>query len=512
MDVGGIGHWVKRHAELSRDKVALVFQEEEFTFYELNERVNRLAHVLLSKGVRKGDRVAGLLLNCNQFVESVFACAKLGAMFVPINFRLTAPEVQYILKDSGAHVILYHTLLTPLLSPIRHNSGLLHGIYINLVSEGPLIEGDEEYESLLRQAKNKEPGLEVTLDDIVLMMYTSGTTGQPKGAMISHGNITWNAVNAFVDEEALETKDIGLTVAPLFHIGGLGVHTLPAIYKGSTNVIDYKFDPEKTLQDIEKYKVSVLFLVPAMWQALMHVPNFKSYDLSSLRALTSGGSPCPVTVIEFYQSLGLRFLEGFGMTETSPGVMRLGDKDAVRKHGSVGRLLMHVEARIVDDEDRDVPTGVVGELVLRGPNICKGYWHKPEANTEAFRGGWFHSGDLAKQDEEGFYYIVDRKKDMLISGGENIYPTEVEQVLYRHPKISELAVIGVPDEKWGEVPMAVVVLRDTADSLTIEEVQEFCSDKLARYKTPKHLKVIDQLPRNATGKILKRMLKEEVVS
>lgn len=516
LDLGGIGQWMTRRTELSSDKVALIFHGSTLTYAQFNRRINRLAHALMKRGVRKGDRVACLLHNCPEFLETLFACAKIGTMLVPINYRLSPEEVKFILQDSGSHVVIYHTTLSGLLKPIIHDTEVLHKIYLPFPPQEAVADlsndlpAAESYEVILQSEGEREPSLPVSEHDPLLIMYTSGTTGLPKGALLTHRNITWNAINSFLNKDSIQSDDVILTVAPLFHIGGLSIHTLPALYKGATVVLLDKFDPQVVLETVQEYKVSVLFLVPAMWQALMKVPDFSRYNLSSLRDLVSGGAPCPLTVIQFFQERGFRFLEGFGMTETAPGVMILTSEDAVRKNGSVGRPLMHVRARIVDEEDRDVPPGEVGELVLQGPNICAGYWHRPEANEEAFRNGWFHTGDLARQDEEGYFYIVDRKKDMLISGGENIYSTEVEQVLFRHPKVADVAVIGIPDEKWGEVPAAIVVLKPGAGQLTIEELAAHCEGKLARYKIPKMLRIIEELPRNATGKVLKRKLREEL--
>ncbi|MDN4593062.1 o-succinylbenzoate--CoA ligase [Polycladomyces subterraneus] len=511
MNVGGIGSWLTRRAEISGEKTALIFPGGSYTYSQLNRRVNRLAHALLQKGVRKGDRVAGILLNTPHFIEVLFACAKIGAIFVPVNFRLSPQEVKTILQDAGVHVAFYHTHFTHLLQPIRWETEVLHGIYVTMDPALSGMESDLEYEELIKGADDSEPGVHVGLEDIHLMMFTSGTTGKPKGAMLSHGNTVWNAINVFLSEINVESNDIILTVAPLFHIGGLNILTTPALYKGATVVLLPRFDPEEVIRTIDQEKITLLFLVPAMWAALMQSSFFDPTRLSSLRTLISGGAPCPLPVIRFYQDRGFCFLEGYGMTETAPSAMILGNADATRKNGSVGRPCIHVEARIVDDWDRDVPPGEIGELVLRGPNICKGYWNNITATEEAFRGGWFHTGDLARQDEEGFYYLVDRKKDMLISGGENIYPTEVEQVLYQHPNIREVAVIGIPDEKWGEIPMAVVALKEGAQPIDLKEIQDFCQGKLAKYKIPKRLRFVDELPRNATGKVLKRMLREEEI-
>ena len=506
--VGGVGGWLTRHALHQPDTDALVFAGQRFTYRELNNRVYRLANALTDRGIGFGDRVSGVLLNSNAFLETLFACAKIGAIFVPINFRLSPEEVTFILADSGARVVVYHPRMVPLIEPGRATTSLEHGICVtDGADSGPAMTGDRDYEEVLEGSAMNPRDVYIEQDDAHVMMYTSGTTGQPKGAVLSHGNTTWNAVNTTLSDLAIGRDDVVLTVAPMFHIGGLSVHTLPALYHGTTVILQPAFDPTTLLAELERERVTTLFLVPAMWQALTQVPEFDNYDLSALRSLISGGAPCPIPAIEFFQNRGLRFQEGFGLTETAAGVCILGNEDAVRKNGSVGKPLMHVQMRIVDDNDHDVAPGEVGELLVRGPNVFLGYWNRPEASAEALRDGWFHTGDLACQDDEGFYYIVDRKKDMLISGGENVYPTEVEQVLYRHPKIREVAVIGVPDERWGEVPVAIVA--PERDAPTLEDIHDYCSDRLARFKTPKDLIIVAALPRNATGKVLKRELRQE---
>jgi len=505
--VGGIGEWLRFHDRQHPEDDAVVFGDRRLSFAALNRRVNQVANALAECGIEKGERVALLLLNSNAFVETFFACAKLGAIAVPLNYRLSPAEIGFILGDSGARVIVYHPRFAELFRPIRGETVLKHGIAVTGDDESPEA-GDADYERVLAASPDSDPETLVEQLDPLMMMYTSGTTGKPKGALLTHSNPTWITHNTQLSPLALIDGDSVLTVAPLFHIGGLAIHTLPCMHLGRKVILHGVFDPVETLRTIERERVSVLFLLPAMWQAVMQVPDFGSYDLSSLRYLVSGGSPCPIPVIEFFQSRGLPFLEGFGMTETTASACVLGNEDAVRKNGSVGKPLTHVQMRIVDDEDRDVAPGETGELVLRGPSMFREYWNRPDATEESCRNGWFHSGDLARQDEEGFYYIVDRKKDMLISGGENVYPTEVEQVLYRHPKVQEIAVIGVPDERWGEVPMALVV-PPAGEHLTLEELQDFCRDKLARFKTPKHLAELSELPRTATGKVLKRELRQQ---
>lgn len=507
-DVGGIGEWLNKNIELRSEKTAWVYGDSRWTYQEVHERVLRMMSVLKERGVRKGDRVAAILFNSPEFLEVLFACAKLGAIFVPINYRLSPEEVKFILNDSGAHLVFYHSSFARLLAPIRAETSILYAICSEFEGEGECLAEDEQYAALMNLSTCCAYEDIVSQSDTLLMMYTSGTTGKPKGALLSHGNVTWNAINMFLNEASIRTDDIVLTVAPMFHIGGLNVHTLPAFYQGATVVLTPKFDPVALLHQIEQEQVGHLFMIPAMWFALTKVPMFDTYDLSQLQTLVCGGAPCPIPVIEFFQKRHLRFLEGFGMTETAPNALILSSKDAIRKNGSVGKPLTHVKVRIVDEFDRDVPTGEIGELVLQGPNVFQGYWNHPNATKEALLGGWFHSGDLARQDEEGFYSIIDRKKDMLISGGENVYSTEVEQVLYRHPKVSEVAVVGVPDEKWGEIPLAVIVPKDSGKLVDIFEIDEFCRGKLAGFKIPKRVVVVAELPRNATGKVLKRVLRD----
>ena len=499
----GIGSWLRKHCERDEDKLAIVFKDKRFTYQQFNDRVNQLSHSFLDLGVRKGDRVTALLYNSNEMLEILFACAKLGAIFVPVNYRLSPEEVEYIVADSGTHHFIYDEKTKPIVDSLRkYKTRITDFIYIG---EHP-HKMDHKYENLLRNSSNEEPSYEINHDDIVMMMYTSGTTGRPKGAMLSHGNIQWNTIN-YITFLSLVKDDTTFTVAPLFHVGGLNIFTVPMLYIGGTVFIDDQFDPRRTLETIENENITTLFLVPAMWQALSEVTNFDDYETSSLRLSLSGGAPCPITIIEFFQKRKVKFYEGFGLTEASPFVCLLDSKSAIRKNGSVGKPPVHIDVRIVDPNNYDVPTGEVGELLVKGPNVMAGYWNKPDATRETIKDGWLYTGDLAKFDEEGFIYIVDRKKDMIITGGENVYPIEVEQSLYRHPNIKEVAIIGCPDKKWGESVKAVVSLHDDTKPFTLEELREFLDGKLARYKMPKKLKIVSALPRNATGKILKTVLR-----
>ncbi|MGH3392974.1 MAG: acyl-CoA synthetase [Actinomadura sp.] len=502
----GIGRWVTRRARVTPEVTALVAGERRLTFAELDERTNRLARALVDRlGVRRGDRVAVLLLNSIEFMETLFACAKLGAIFVPINFRLAPPEIGYVLADSGADVFVVHGPLAAAGRAARTEPGAR--VRHTLVVEGDPDTVEHGYEDIVAAGSPQAVDFDVDPRDIAMIMYTSGTTGRPKGAMLTHANTIANARNqSAASGRGLREGDVTITAAPMFHIGGLGVHTLPLVYVGGTSVLVSKFDPAETLALMARERVTVEFLVPAMWAALMRVPGFDSHDLSALELAISGGAPTPLTVLDFFQSRGVPFQEGFGMTETAPGATMLDAAHVKEKNGSIGRPLFAVEARIVDEDDRDVPAGTVGELVLRGENIFAGYWMLPEATAEAFRGGWFHTGDLGRSDDEGFITLVDRKKDMIITGGENVYPVEVEQVLYRCPGVREVAVAGVPDERWGETVIAVVAAEDGAD-LTADGVIAYARDRLAHFKCPTRVEFVAELPRNATGKVLKTELR-----
>lgn len=505
--LAGIGSWLVKNSERFREKTAIVFKDRRFTYQDLNERVNRLANGLGKLGVCKGDRVDALLFNSNELIETMFACAKIGAIFVPINYRLSVEEVEYIVRDSRPHHFFYDDHVRSLVDRLRERVPFINE-FIHVGSNPH--KDDISYDDLINKSNDNEPGYEISSDDVHLMMYTSGTTGKPKGALLTHGNTQWNVFNA-MNARPIDRENITLTVAPMFHIGGMNIYTTPFLYIGATVIFEDRFDPKAILEMIERERITTLFLVPAMWHALMQVPNFGAYDLSSLQSNSCGGAPCPLPVIEYFQQKDIPFYEGFGLTETSPGVSSLDAENSIRKHGSVGRPLMHTDVKIVDPNDREVPTGEVGELLVKGPNVFVGYWNQPDKTKEALKNGWFYTGDLATQDEEGFLYIVDRKKDMIISGGENVYPVEVEQILYRHPNIKEVAIIGVPDERWGESVKAVVVLKDPNQSLSAEDLETFCDGKLARFKMPKFIEIVEELPRNATGKVLKHVLRKETI-
>ena len=502
----GIGSWVTTRAFLSGDRIALVDGERRLTYGDLDSSTNQLARALSALGVRQGDRVAGLLVNSTAFLETMLATAKLGAVFVPMNVRLAPAEITYLLADSGADTFVYSAPLAPVARAALGGDGVR--VRSRLVVGGEPEQGELRYDQVLGSGESRPIDTDVDRRDLSCLMYTSGTTGRPKGAMLTHDNHLWNVVNSLSFGRGLREGDVTVTVAPMFHIGGLGIHTLPLLYAGGTNVLLPAFDPVQTLDAMSRERATVQFMVPAMWAALMSVPGFDDFDLSSLELAVSGGAPCPLPVIDFYQGKGLPFQEGFGMTETAPIVSVLDADHVKEKAGSIGRAVFHVEARIADEADKDARVDEVGELVLRGPNVFTGYWGLPEATAEAFRGGWFHTGDLGRMDAEGFITLVDRKKDMIITGGENVYPIEVEQVLYRHPAVREVAVVGVPDARWGETPVATVTLQEGAEA-TAEELIAYTRDRLAHFKCPTRIEFVSELPRTATGKVLKTLLRQQ---
>jgi fatty-acyl-CoA synthase len=488
-----VGDWLAKRELLTPDKIALIDAAtgERRTYRQWNARANAVAHLLRERlGVQKGDRVAVLAANAPEYLDLLFAVGKLGAILAPLNWRLTVRELEVILRDCTPAALFYDDAYA---DNARQVSELL---------SIPLARLGEQSES---SAPISTPDL--TLEDPFLILYTSGTTGIPKGALLSHRMITWNCVNTEISWDLWGT-DITPTFAPFFHSGGINVLTLPLVHKGGTIVLLRSSDPGAVLESIERERCTIVFAVPTVFQMMLEHPRFADTDLSSVRFCVTGGSSCPIPIIEGYFKRGLTFRQGYGLTEVGVNCFSLAPEDALRKAGSVGQPVFHSEARIVDDQGQEVGVDEVGELVLAGPHVCSGYWNRLEATAEAFQNGWWHTGDLARRDAEGYYYIVGRKKDMLISGGENIYPAEIEGLLATHPRIAEAAIIGVPDAKWGEVGRAVVVARP-GETLTAEEVLAFCDGKLARYKIPKSVVFAPILPRNAMGKVIKAELREQ---
>ena len=499
--------WMRRRAVLTPTKAAVVDAAtgEAVGYRELDERATRLANYLRDAcGVRAGDRVAVLSLNRLEVLEAFFAAAKLAAVLVPLNYRLAVPELQYIVEDCEPRVLLYEGEFGSTALRLATQTTVRH--YLAFDSGGD--EGSP-YERALASASPEAVEVEgFDPEEAALIIYTSGTTGRPKGAMLSHRMLTWNSVNTGIGWD-LTSADVTTVNAPLFHTGGFNVLTLPLLHVGGTVVMMRGFDPEEALRCIERHRCTIFFGVPTMFQMMLDAPGFADADLSSLRYFISGGAPCPVPLIEAYQRKGVAFTQGYGLTEVGPNCFKLGLEDATRKAGSIGFPSFHSEARLVDEKGRDVEPGRVGELILKGGHVCSGYWRNAEATRAAISDGWFYTGDLARQDEDGYYYIVGRAKDMIISGGENIYPAEVEAVLHLHPSVAAAALVGLPDPKWGETPVAAVVARRGCQ-LTADELLEFCTGRLARYKIPKRVFFREEFPLLASGKVYKRALREEL--
>jgi len=501
-----VGDWITKRGMLSPNKAAIIFDERKTTYSELNDRVNRLANALINQGIKKGDRVAALLYNCPEFLEVYFALAKIGAIFVTLNFRLAGPEIQYMITDSESSFLIFDKHFSEMIASIRSNLSIDYKNYVSLGNSGQTWA--IEYEKFIEESPAKEPGIkkEVQLEDPQMIMYTSGTTGIPKGALLSHQKTFYNTFNAVLYFD-ITSKDIMLVTMPLFHSGGLNIASVPILYTGGTAVIQKSFDPKQALSLIEKHRITLAMMVPTMINFMLKQGGIDNYDLSSMKTLMVGGEPISLSLIKAYQDRNIPIRQVFGQTETSIQLW-LSEEDAIRKIGSVGKPVFHADVRVVDKSGKDVALGEVGEIVLNGPTQMLGYWNDPKLTAETIKDGWLHTGDLATVDEEGFVYMVDREKDMYISGGENVYPAEIERVLGENPKILEVAIIGVPDEKWGEVGKALIVLKDE-EKMTEEDVFEFLRGKLAKYKIPKYAEFTNEFPKTGSGKIRKTELREK---
>jgi fatty-acyl-CoA synthase len=503
-----VGDYLGKRALYSPDDLAIVdagkVPHRSFTYSELNNRANRLANWLADgAGIQKGDRVAILAHNGVEYLDTFFACSKLGAIMVALNWRLHYRELLTLIEKTAPKVLIYSDEFKDAVQQIDlEDTGIVHFVHL----EGRGIPGSRDFEKTLSDSVLR-PVLtdSVTEEDIACLIFTGGTTGTPKAAQVSHRMIAWNTLNTIIHD--LHHGDITINTFPLFHTGGLLVYTLPLLILGGTVVLTRRFDAEQVLELLQDYAATVYCGVPTTYQMMTQAENWESTDLSNLRFCTSGGAPLPVKLIEqFRQEKDVQFKQGFGMTEFGPGMFALAPEDAIRKAGSIGRPNFYVDARVVDEENRPVAPGVIGELVLRGPSRSSGYFNDPQATAEAVdEDGWFHTGDLATYDEGQYYFIVDRKKDMFISGGENVYPAEIEAVLYQHPDVELCAVVGVPHEKWGEVGKAFVVAK-AESNVTVELLMAHLHHQLAGYKVPKSIEFVDSLPISAAGKILKQEL------
>ena len=491
--------WIAHHADARGNKVAVIdlASSRSFTYSQWHERIDRLAAHLASLRIGKGDRVATLATNSSDMLEVQFACFRIGAIWVPLNIRLTIPELQFILSDASPSMIVHCPAMAEMAIALQPLCKITHRLAI-----GP------EYEAALAASPRLAHYTEVTLDDVSTIMYTSGTTGGPKGATITHGMTFINAVNLGIPM-GISQKAVFLCVLPLFHTGGLNCYTNPVAHAGGTTLIMRAFDPGETLKLINDAALGINFFfgVPSIYQFMGQHPAFAQTDFSRIITSGVGGAPMPVPLLQQWQARGLNLAQGFGMTETSPAVLALDADDAARKAGSAGKPLLHAQVKIVREDGTTAAPGELGELWVKGPNITPGYWNRPDANKTSFTDGWLHTGDASRVDEEGFYYIVDRTKDMYISGGENVYPAEVENIIYQMPQIAEAAIIGMSDTVWGETGHAIIAVKP-GQTLTEVELIAHCRANLARFKCPQLVTFVEALPRNATGKVHKPTLRE----
>jgi fatty-acyl-CoA synthase len=500
-------HWnnqVRRHAQMIPEQPALRFCGRTLTWRELHYRSTALATALRHRGFKTGDRVLVAMLNRPEYLETLLAVTAAGAIAVPINIRMSAAEAVFIATDVGAKAIVADRAMAELAAAVAADSPAIEFVVA--------VDGEEQghlnYERLIAENMGGLDEIDMPDDSIALILYTSGTTGRPKGAMISHANLNAQCM-AFMDSLSYRRGDVVSVAVPLFHIGGIA-SLLPQLYFGGVSVIHPtgNFDADRTLDVFEQEGTTWVFLVPAQWQVVADAQLQRPRNVH-LRVLSWGAAPASDTVLRAMVNAfpGAETVATFGQTETTGFACYLDGRYGLSKLGSVGVATSALEVRVVDDQMRDVPTGQVGEIVFRGPTVMAGYWQRPDATSEAFAGGWLHSGDLARQDDEGFLYVVDRKKDMIISGGENIYCAEIENALMDHPAIREAAVIGRADERWGEIAVAVLALHDEK-TLTLDDLVEYLRPRLARFKHPKHLVLVGHLPRNAVGKVSKTVMRD----
>jgi fatty-acyl-CoA synthase len=494
---------LEHHATRSPDRAMTVFEGRTTTYRDMALGAQAMAGGFAERGVGAGDVVGLLSYNCPEFLETMFAANYLGAVAMPINWRLAAPEVRYILEHSEARVLVCGEELVPLATAAT--SGMGGGLLKACIS--PAADAGWATLAELRTGGRAPDRAPADPDDVHRLMYTSGTTGRPKGVMITHANLAWKNL-AHLVEFAFTKDDLGLACGPLYHVGALDLTTTSLVAAGATTIIHHSFDAAAVLDELEASRVTAVWLAPAMVNAIMALPDVERRDLTSVRLIINGGEKMPIPLIERIQRTfpSAWFADAYGLTETVSGDTFLDRDNIVTKLGSVGRPCLHLDLEVWDEDGRPVPAGERGEIVLRGPKVFKGYWKDPDATARAFAGGWFHTGDIGVRDEDGYLFIVDRLKDMIVSGGENIAGSEIERVLYEHGAVLEAAVVGHPDERWGEVPVAFVVLRPGRSS-SAEELMEHCRGQLARFKVPKDVRFLAALPRNPSGKVLKRELR-----
>ncbi|MDO5700567.1 MAG: AMP-binding protein [Bowdeniella nasicola] len=511
--------FLARYAHYVPDRMALIYEDQTFTYGEFEHRVKAIASRLRATGVKEGDRIVYLGMNSEAFLSTMFASWWLGGVFMPLNFRLAPAEISELLVRGTPHSIIVEGSHAEVLSHV-YGAQRQH---IFLIDDDPAVEVPENVPPYWHRASEVFTDVSEDLPapqsqgmrDLALLLFTSGTTGVPKGVQLTHGNIWWNSVNVDTSVDS-RVGDMNLAVAPLFHIGALNSFTIRAFERGNTTLVRRAFDPVQTLQDIEKYQVNSAFVVPAQLLVMSNQEEFEGADISSLRATICAGAPVPPVIIQKYAEKGVDVQQAWGLTETAPFATYLPAAMTKKKAGSCGISMLHTEVKLMDPallEEVTTP-GETGEMWVRGPNVTPGYWNAPEINETAFYDGWFRSGDIGYADEDGYLFIVDRLKDMIITGGENVYPAEVERVLIEFPGCSDVAVVGQSDPKWGENVVAVMQMDPNAPSPepNVDQVREFCDRFLARYKLPKKVVLVDSVPRNSSGKLDKRTIRDMVVT
>jgi fatty-acyl-CoA synthase len=500
-----VGDWAAQRALLTPNREAIYdnVQNVRYSYADLNNRANRLARVLLDHEIAKGDRVAMFSTNRVECIDLFLATGKIGAILVPFNVRLSSQEIDYLVKKTKPSIIFYEEKIAPKIDDIKIQKLLDNYIVMGTDS----FQGDpSSYSLMLKKSNANVERPIINLEDPYLILFTGGTTGLPKGAVLPHRLVYWNSVNTILSW-SLRPDDIQPLLFPLFHTGGWNVLLVPCYHLGAKTILMGDFNPEDILNIIEKEKCSIVIGVPTMFLMMANSPQFQKTNFDSVRVFISGGAPCPVAIMEHYWRRNKPFKMGYGLTEVGPNNFYLPEDIIKEKPTSVGLPVLHCDMKIVNTKtNKIVKQGEVGELLLKGPHIFTGYWDEPEETKKTIEAdGWVHTGDLAMQDEQGFYYIVGRKKEMFISGGENVFPVEIEELLFKHPSIDLAAVIGVPDEKWGEVGKAFLTLKP-GKTITADEIRDYLNERLAKYKVPKYYEIRKSLPTSATGKILKREL------
>lgn len=508
-DVGCI---IKKRAMITPEKTALIYEDDSVSYKELNDRTNQFAWFLRERGLKKGDRISVLLLNCPEFFEVYFAAAKLGLVFVPLNFRLVGPELEYQLNDCGSRLLVFNDAFIKNIESIRSTIEVEENKFVFLKSGLPDCPDCPDwaiaYEEVVKDCsfEEPEPTKPVEFNDPLAIMYTSGVTGVPKGAILSHQQTYFKNFQVMFYMDMRE-EDIFLSQLPMFHSGGLFIGATPTLCRGATYLMRQSFKPEEFASDIEKYNATIIFALTTMWRFVLQAGTLDQVDVSSVRIVLGGGERTPSSMLDQLAEKGLYLQQGFGQTENS-AMMVLPKEEMERKKGSIGLPGFFTDIWIADGDGRKLPPGEIGEMVAKGPTVMSGYWNMPEKTAEAIVNGVLFTGDLGYRDEEGYFYIVDRAKDMYRSGGENVYPAEVEKVLIDHPKVLNVAIIGVADDKWGETGMAFVVPEE-GENPTVEELIEFLEGKVSRFKFPSHIKLVDSIPMTASGKMKKVELKEK---